>query len=141
LTSSAGDGAVAQRPESQMIESPLSPSSHGKPVDTFGDAASLATELRRTVQGEVRFDAGVRAMYASDGSNYRQVPIGVVVPRDNADVKAALAACRRFDAPVLSRGAGTSLAGQCCNVAVVLDYTKFMNRILEMNPDGRYAWV
>src|SRR5207253_3870936 len=60
---------------------------------------------------------------------------------DNDDVIAAMAACRKFGAPVLSRGAGTSLAGQCCNVAVVFDYTKYMNRILEMNLAQQYAWV
>ncbi len=80
-------------------------------------------------------------MYSSDGSNYRQIPIGLVVPRDDDDVIAAVAACRKFGAPVLPRGAGTSLAGQTCNVAVVLDFTKYMNKILEINPDGRFARV
>jgi hypothetical protein len=83
------------------------------------DATALADELRRRVRGEVRFDAGSRALYATDGSNYRQVPIGVVIPRDAGDVEETLTAARRFGAPVLSRGGGTSLAGQCCNVAVV----------------------
>jgi FAD/FMN-containing dehydrogenase len=69
----------------------------------------------------VRFDAGSRALYATDGSNYRQVPIGVVVPRHKVDVRAIVDVCRRFGAPVLARGGGTSLAGQCCNVAVVMD--------------------
>ena len=72
----------------------------------------------------MRFDAGCRALYATDSSNYRQVPIGVVCPRDADDVIAAVAACRESGAPVLPRGAGTSLAGQCCNVAVVLDFSK-----------------
>ena len=94
----------------------------------------LERELTRTIKGEVRFDAGSRALYATDGSNYRQIPIGLVVPRDADDVAAAVAACRKFGAPVLPRGAGTSLAGQCCNVAVVLDFTKYMNRILELDP-------
>jgi FAD/FMN-containing dehydrogenase/Fe-S oxidoreductase len=80
-------------------------------------------------------------MYATDGSNYRQIPIGLVVPRDAEDVKAAVAVCRNYGAPVLARGAGTSLAGQCCNVAVVLDFTKYMNRILELNSEDRYARV
>jgi FAD/FMN-containing dehydrogenase/Fe-S oxidoreductase len=120
---------------------PLPPSSHGKPVDSFAQAAELERELKRTVRGEVRFDRGSRAMYASDASNYRQVPIGLVVPRDSTDVGAAVAACRKFGAPVLPRGAGTSLAGQSCNVAVVLDFTKYMNRILELNFEERYARV
>ncbi len=80
-------------------------------------------------------------MYASDGSNYRQVPIGLVVPRDDNDVIATVAACAKFGAPILPRGAGTSLAGQSCNVAVVLDFTKYMNKILELDPAGRFARV
>src|SRR5580765_3956419 len=120
---------------------PLPLSSHAKPVDSFSQTAGLELELKRVVRGEVRFDRGSRALYATDGSNYRQIPIGLVVPRDADDVKAAVAACRVFNAPVLPRGAGTSLAGQCCNVAVVLDFTKFMNRILEIDPAGRFARV
>ena len=88
------------------------------------DVGALAAALAREVDGEVRFDAGSRALYATDGSNYRQVPIGVVVPRHKVDVVATVDVCRRFGAPVLSRGGGTSLAGQCCNVAVVMDMTK-----------------
>ena len=80
-------------------------------------------------------------MYATDGSNYRQIPIGLVIPSDADDVIAAVAACRKFGAPLLPRGAGTSLAGQCCNVAVVLDFTKRMNAILELNADQRFARV
>ena len=93
------------------------------------------------MKGEVRFDRGSRALYATDGSNYRQIPIGLVLPRDEEDVVAAVAACRKFRAPVLPRGAGTSLAGQCCNVAVVLDFTKYMNRILEFDAERKFARV
>jgi FAD/FMN-containing dehydrogenase len=110
-------------------------------VNTFLQAAGLEAELRRCVRGEVRFDRGSRALYASDGSNYRQIPIGLVVPRDAEDVIAAVAACRKFNAPVLPRGAGTSLAGQCCNVAVVLDFTKYMHRILDIDPARQSARV
>src|SRR5438445_1676973 len=88
------------------------------------DAGALAQELRATIRGEVRFDDGSRALYATDASNYRQVPIGVVVPRSIDDVVATVAACKRAGAPVLVRGGGPSLAGQCCNVAVVLDISK-----------------
>ena len=80
-------------------------------------------------------------MYATDASNYRQIPIGLVIPLDADDVKSTVAACRKFGAPVLARGAGASLAGQCCNVAVVLDFTKYMNAILEVNVDERFARV
>ncbi len=105
------------------------------------DAASLATDLRRNVRGEVRFDDGTRALYATDGSNYRQVPIGVVLPRDDADVIAAISLARKYGAPILCRGGGTSLAGQCCNVAVVLDMSKYMATILDVDPVQRLSRV
>jgi FAD/FMN-containing dehydrogenase len=105
------------------------------------DALGLAEALRRSVRGEVRFDQSSRALYATDGSNYRQVPIGVVLPRDAEDVLAAISLCREFGAPLLCRGGGTSLAGQCCNVAVVLDFSKYMAKILEIDPARRIARV
>src|SRR5438309_643833 len=105
------------------------------------DAASLATDRRRNVRGEVRFDDGTRALYATDGSNYRQVPIGVVLPRDDEDVIAAISLARKYGAPILCRGGGTSLAGQCCNVAVVLDMSKYMATILDVDPVQRLARV
>jgi len=124
-----------------QITSPLPLSSHAKPVDSFAQAGELEHELKRVVKGEVRFDRGSRALYSSDGSNYRQIPIGLVVPRDDADVIATVAACRKYGAPVLPRGAGTSLAGQSCNVAVILDFTKYMNQILEIDVAGQFARV
>ncbi|MFO0578818.1 MAG: FAD-linked oxidase C-terminal domain-containing protein [Polyangia bacterium] len=105
------------------------------------DAQALALELKRSLRGEVRFDAGSRALYATDGSNYRQVPIGVILPREIEDVLAALSICRRFGVPVLARGCGTSLAGQCCNVAVVMDFSKYLNRVLELDSGRRLARV
>src|SRR3954470_7623028 len=105
------------------------------------DSRGLADALRRNLRGEIRFDQGSRALYATDGSNYRQVPIGVVLPRDVEDIVATVALCRQFNAPLLCRGAGTSLAGQCCNVAVVLDFSKYMNAILEIDPARRIARV
>src|SRR5919204_471661 len=105
------------------------------------DARGLAAALRRRLRGEVRFDAGSRALYATDGSNYRKVPIGVVIPRDVDDVVATIELARAFGAPVLSRGGGTSLAGQCCNVAVVVDFSKYVNGILEIDPERRLARV
>ncbi|MGA3132552.1 MAG: FAD-binding oxidoreductase, partial [Terracidiphilus sp.] len=89
----------------------------------------------------VRFDLGSRALYAADSSNYRQLPIGVVFPRDAADVETALAACRKTGAAVLPRGAGTSLAGQCVNVAVVFDYSRYMNVLQELNAAKQLARV
>ena len=105
------------------------------------DASGLAEALGKQIRGEVRFDRGTRALYATDGSNYRQVPIGVVLPRDSDDVVAAVALCREFGAPLLCRGGGTSLAGQCCNVAVILDFSKYMASILEIDPARRIARV
>jgi FAD/FMN-containing dehydrogenase/Fe-S oxidoreductase len=132
---------VSGSPTPSKPVAPLPLSSHAKPVDSFAQAAELERDLRRTVQGEVRFDRGSRALYASDASNYRQAPIGLVVPRDDEDVIATIAACRKHGAPVLPRGAGTSLAGQCCNVAVVLDFTKYMNRMLQVDQEGKFARV
>jgi FAD/FMN-containing dehydrogenase/Fe-S oxidoreductase len=111
------------------------------PSSTPAAAARLEAALRAAIAGEVRFDDGSRALYATDASNYRQVPIGVVVPRTVEDVVATVAACRRSGAPVLARGGGTSLAGQCCNVAVVLDFSKHLDRILELDPQARRARV
>jgi FAD/FMN-containing dehydrogenase/Fe-S oxidoreductase len=120
------------------------PSTHAR-HDTDGEsnvnAKALAVHLRENIRGEVRFDKGARALYATDGSNYRQVPIGVVVPRDKNDVIATMAACREFGAPVLSRGCGTSLAGQCCNVAVVLDFSKYMHGIIAIDAGKRLGMV
>ncbi|HEX2396729.1 MAG TPA: FAD-binding protein, partial [Solirubrobacteraceae bacterium] len=105
------------------------------------DAAALEKRLRAAVRGEVRFDAGLRGAYAHDSSNYRQPPIGVVLPRDADDVVAALAACREHHAPVLPRGCGTSLAGQGCNVAVVIDTSRHMRGIVGVQLDRRLATV
>jgi FAD/FMN-containing dehydrogenase/Fe-S oxidoreductase len=93
----------------------------------------LREQLEATVSGEVRFDAGTRAVYSHDSSNYRQAPIGVVVPRGPDDVVAAVAACHAHGAPVLNRGCGTSLSGETTNVAVVIDNSKYMREILEVD--------
>jgi FAD/FMN-containing dehydrogenase/Fe-S oxidoreductase len=105
------------------------------------EAKALEEALKQKLVGEVRFDRASRAMYATDASNYRQVPIGVVIPRSYEDVLETLEICRKFGAPILSRGGGTSLAGQCCNVAVVLDFSKYLNRVVEVDPARRVARV
>jgi FAD/FMN-containing dehydrogenase/Fe-S oxidoreductase len=105
------------------------------------DARALESDLRARIAGEVRFDTSSRALYATDGSSYRQVPIGVVIPRSNEDVLATIATCREHGAPVLPRGGGTSLAGQCCNIAVVLDFSKYLAEILEIDPVRKIARV
>ena len=116
------------------------PSTH-LPHEDFTAHSALEARLRATVRGEVRFDPASRALYATDASNYRQVPIGVVLPLDADDVIATIAACREFGAAVLSRGGGTSIPGQCCNVAVVLDFSKHMRRILSVDYDSMRARV
>jgi len=105
------------------------------------DRRALKRALKDAVEGEVRFDLGTRAIYSHDSSNYRQPPLGVVLPRDAEDVVAAVAACREHGAPVLARGCATSLAGQTANVAVVVDTSKYMREILEVDPERRIARV
>lgn len=115
----------------------LTPLAH----ERFSAHRELESLLKKSLRGEVRFDLGSRALYAADGSNYRQLPIGVIFPRDAADVEAALAACRSTGAAVLPRGAGTSLAGQCVNVAVVFDYSRHMNALDALDPAAKIARV
>ena len=93
-----------------------------------GYARALARDLAAETTGEVRFDAGSRAAWSTDASNYRHVPIGVVLPRTIDDVIRTVALCRKYGAPITSRGGGTSLAGQTCNVAVIIDCSKYFNR-------------
>jgi FAD/FMN-containing dehydrogenase/Fe-S oxidoreductase len=102
---------------------------------------ALAGDLRQAIQGEVRFTANDRALYATDSSNYRHVPIGIVVPRTVDDVVNAVTVCRRHGAPVLGRGGGTSIGGQCCNVAVIVDASKYLNRILSVDAATQTARV
>jgi FAD/FMN-containing dehydrogenase/Fe-S oxidoreductase len=105
------------------------------------DVADLRADLAKAVRGPVRFDTATRAMYAADASNYRRVPIGLVTPLDTDDVEAAVSVCSTHDVPVLPRGAGTSIAGQAVNTAVVLDFTRHLNQVLEIDPQARTARV
>ncbi|WP_307801014.1 FAD-binding and (Fe-S)-binding domain-containing protein [Actinomadura violacea] len=103
--------------------------------------AALRRDLADRVDGEVRFDPGSRAAYAHDSSNYQQPPIGVVVPRTVEAGVEAVAVCAEHDVPVLSRGGGTSLAGQCCNTAVVIDWSKYCRALISVDPARRTAIV
>ncbi len=85
-------------------------------------ADGLAHALKARVEGEVRFDDMSRALYSTDASNYRQPPIGVVIPKTIDDVVATIGCCRDYGAPFLSRGGGTSLCGQSCKAAVMVDF-------------------
>jgi len=113
------------------------------PLDHEGFSAhrELEARLKATVRGDVLFDLASRALYAADSSNYRQMPVGAITPRDAADVEAAMAACRAMGAAVLPRGAGTSLAGQCANVAVVFDYSRYMRGLTSIDPEKKLAVV
>lgn len=116
-------------------------SKNGAGVEPPRHANELSRALTDTIAGEVRFDAGSRALYATGGANWRQVPIGVVIPRSVDDVARTIEICRSFDAPILSRGGGTGLAGQTTNVAVVLDFSKYMNQLVALDPENRKATV
>lgn len=109
--------------------------------ERFAAHRDLEARLKASLRGDVLFDMGSRALFANDSSNYRQLPIGVVYPRDAADVEATLAACRATGAAVLPRGAGTSLAGQTVNVAVVLDFSRYMHALEALDPAARLARV
>ncbi|WP_175408951.1 FAD-binding oxidoreductase, partial [Streptomyces sp. TRM64462] len=101
------------------------------------DVGGLERALRAEVEGEVRFDAGSRALYTQDASNFRQVPIGLVVPRTLDDVVVAHRLCHRFGAPLLDRGGGTSLSGETVNEAVVVDHSKYLTDIGRVDAERR----
>ncbi len=105
------------------------------------NVAGLEEHLRRHVDGEVRFDQGSRAMYANDSSNFRQVPIGVVIPRTLADVVETMRACSIYRAPVTCRGGGTSLSGETVNVAVIIDFSKYLTGVGPVDVPGRRVTV
>jgi FAD/FMN-containing dehydrogenase len=106
-----------------------------------GPSADLAAALRKRIEGEVRFDAGSRALYATDLSVYRHPPVGVVIPKSIDDVIAIVDECRNRAVPILGRGCGTSLAGQACNAAVVIDFSKYLNHLLSLDPQAGIARV
>ncbi|MFF3905661.1 FAD-binding oxidoreductase [Streptomyces sp. NPDC001848] len=101
------------------------------------DVGRLESALRKAVEGEVRFDTASQGLYAQDASNFRQVPIGVVIPRTLDDVVAVHKICHRFGAPILNRGGGTSLSGETVNEAVVIDHSKYLTAIGELDHDRR----
>lgn len=113
----------------------------GPPLDPHIDLRRLEDDLRQRVQGEVRFDAGSRALYATDSSNYRQVALGVVLPASVEDLAETIRVCAAHHAPVTHRGGGTSLAGQTCNEAVIIDSSKYCNRLIRLDPEKRRAVV
>jgi FAD/FMN-containing dehydrogenase/Fe-S oxidoreductase len=105
------------------------------------DLAALERDLHDAVDGEVRFDVGTRGAYSTDGSNYRQVPLGVVIPKTVDAGVAAVEVCHRHRAPLFSRGGATSLGGQCCNTAVVIDWAKYCDRLVSVDEDAHTCVV
>src|SRR3954465_5835430 len=100
------------------------------------DVEALEQDLREAVDGEVRFDPGTLGAYSTDASNYRQLPLGVVVPRTPDAAADAVRIAARHHAPLLSRGGGTSLAGECTNTAVVIDWSKYCHRVESVDLDA-----
>ncbi|HEY6422271.1 MAG TPA: FAD-binding oxidoreductase, partial [Pseudonocardiaceae bacterium] len=101
----------------------------------------LGRALRAVVRGEVRTDAGTRALYATDASNYRVPPRAVVLPRSDDDVSAVLAVCREQGVSLTARGAGTSIAGNAIGPGVVLDFSRHLDAVLDFDPSARLARV
>lgn len=114
---------------------------HGESGVAGPPSEAVREALRGAVRGEVAFGTTARALHTMDASNYRRVPLGVVAPRDAEDVAAALAVCRELGVPVVPRGGGTSIAGQATGTGVVLDFTRHMNRLLDLDPAARTAVV
>lgn len=123
------------------MENMVSGGAHSEADTVVEDTAALHAALASNISGEVRFDAGSRAVYGSDASNYRQIPIGVILPRTIEDIVNAVQVCRDFNVPILLRGGGTSQNGQCVNVAVVIDTSKYLNQVLEVNEVQESALV
>lgn len=105
------------------------------------DLDDLEANLTRHILGEVRSRDGDRALYSTDGSNYRQISTGVVIPRDDHDVVETFGICRQHGVPITARGGGTALAGQTTNTAVIIDDSKYMNRVVEIDPANTRARV
>lgn len=105
------------------------------------DYRDLASELEKRIEGDVRFDQYSRLLYATDASMYEIEPIGVVIPRHKGDVQAVIETAGRLGVAILPRGGGTSLAGQTVGYAIVLDFSKYMNKVIEVNQDELWCRV
>jgi FAD/FMN-containing dehydrogenase len=114
------------------------PGSNGALSDV---AASLQRELEARIAGEVRFDAVSRMLYSTDASNYQIEPVGVVIPASSDDVQAAIEIAARHRVPILPRGGGSSLAGQTVGAALVIDFSKKLSRLLDVDVEARTVTV
>ena len=129
---------------SATVEKPRATSGHpaaGRGPEPKVDISALERELARHLQGEVRFDRGSIGLYATDSSNFREIPLGVVVPRTEEDVIQTHRICSRYGVPILSRGTGTSLSGETVNFALVIDHSKYLTRIGETDAARRLVTV
>ncbi|MEO0559141.1 MAG: FAD-dependent oxidoreductase, partial [Bacteroidota bacterium] len=103
--------------------------------------ADFAAALRPRISGDLRLDDLHRALYATDASLYRERPLGVLIPRHADDVQAAIEEAARFDLPILPRGSGSSLAGSAVGGGLVIDTTKHLRQVVDLNPEARTATV
>ena len=101
----------------------------------------FAAKLAQHIAGEVRFDTPTRLIYSTDASNYQVMPLGVVLPKTNDDVAAAVKLCAEHGVPVIPRGGGSSLCGSSIGPGVVIDFTKYMDKVIEVDPANRAARV
>jgi FAD/FMN-containing dehydrogenase/Fe-S oxidoreductase len=140
-----GGGALTLRRGVNMattVRAPVHTPGRTEPGGTRVDLGHLKRRLEQTITtGEVRFDAGTRAMYANDSSNFRQVPLGVVIPKTADEIVDTHRACAEFGAPIVNRGGGTSLSGETVNRAIVIDTSKYMTRIGDANPQAKTVRV
>src|SRR5687768_5026341 len=105
------------------------------------DASGLAARLRKEVDAEILFDAPSRGRYSTDASIYQVEPIGIVVPRSEEAARAAIAIAVEAGVPILPRGAGSSQCGQAVGAALVIDHTKYLKNIIEVNKEAGTAVV
>ena len=115
-------------------------SNRGETADT-ATLRELEQELRWRLEGEVRFDLYSRMLYSTDASNYQIEPLGVVIPKTYDDVRWTIELAAKYQTPILPRGGGSSLAGQAVGRALVIDTSKYLNQLLEVDPVARVARV
>lgn len=112
---------------------------HSQTRQAQRDTQDLVAQLRAQVKGEVRFDKTTRMLYSTDASLYQIQPVGVVIPKDADDVQATVEIAARHHVPVLPRGSGSSLAGQAIGAAIIIDFSKYMNNVVEVDPEAKTA--
>jgi FAD/FMN-containing dehydrogenase/Fe-S oxidoreductase len=138
-TATAVKPAPAKRPE-KPAPMPLSDAER-ELKGSRETATVLEAELSARIQGEVRFDRVSRMLYSTDASNYQIEPVGVVIPKSNDDIIAAISLAASHGVPILPRGGGSSLAGQAVGAALILDTSKYLNRVIDIRPEAQTVTV